>query len=359
MALYNGKNYTKKELLKRVGSISQIAGVRKVEFKEGFQKGIEAAEFRCGTGFNFTVALDRAMDITIAEFCGKSLEFRTSCEETTPYIYDPYKLDWLYNFPGGLVATCGLMNVGCPCEFDGDEKGQHGRIGNIPASSVHVDGEWVGDDYIMWAKGKMRETRFFGCNYLLERKISAKLGENKIFIEDIITNEAHNKFPLEILYHMNTGFPLVDEGSYLVFPSNKVVPRDADAEAGFDTYDKLIAPEHNYKEQCFFHDMETEDNGETCCAVINPNANMGMYVKFNKTQLPYFTEWKCMDEGQYALGLEPANCHVMGMAWEAENGTLEYLEAGESKKINLEIGVLAGDEEISKAINYINQLKCK
>ena len=36
MAYYQGKNYTKEELMKHVGSIHAIAGVKKLEYSEGF-----------------------------------------------------------------------------------------------------------------------------------------------------------------------------------------------------------------------------------------------------------------------------------------------------------------------------------
>ena len=357
MAFYNGKSLTKAEIMKKVGDINQIAGVRRIEFREGLQKGIEAAEFRTGTGLNFTVAIDRAMDITIAEYKGKSLEYRTSCGETHPYYYDPEGLEWLYTFPGGLVSTCGLFNVGNPNEFDGDKKGQHGRISNIPASNVLVDGKWDGDDYIMFAQGKVRETRFFGCNFLMERKISAKLGEKKIFIKDIITNEANRPMPLEVLYHINAGYPLLDEKSYIAFASKKVEPRDEVSVVGINEYSQMQAPENGYAEQVFFHTMNKLEDGTTFAGIINPENELGMYVKFNANELPFLTQWKCMDEAQYALGIEPANCHVMGMKWEAENGTLEYLKSFESKHISIEIGVLEGKDEIEKYEKLVNDLK--
>lgn len=356
MAFLYGKSLKKEEIIKRIGDVNQIGGVRRVEFREGLQKGIEAAEFRTGTGLNFTVAIDRAMDITIADYKGQSLAYRTSCGETHPYYYDPEGMEWLYSFPGGLVSTCGLFNVGNPNEFDGDSKGQHGRINNIPASNVLVDGKWEGDEYIMFAQGKIRETRFFGCNFLMERKISAKLGEKKIFIEDTITNEANRAMPLEILYHMNVGYPLLDENSYIVFPSKSVTPRDEISQAGFNDYKTMQAPVNGYEEQVFFHEMNSQDD-ITYAGVINPDLKLGMYIKYNIKELPNLTEWKCMDESQYVLGIEPANCHVMGMAWEAANGTLEYLQSQESKHTSIEIGILEGTDEIKSFEKLVSTIK--
>ena len=355
MACYQGKCYKKEELLQKVGTINQIAGVKRYEYTDGLGKGVEIAEFRTGTGLRFLVNLSRCLDIVQADFCGKTLNYKTSCEETNPLFFHPQGIEWLYTFAGGVTATCGMMNVGEVCEFGGETKVMHGRCGNLPAYDICVDCYWDEDDYIMSVSGKMRETSLFGCNYVLERTVWAKLGENKIYLEDEITNEAHLKYPLEILYHMNWGFPLVDEGSYLVVPSKSVVPRDSDAEKGVDTYDKLIAPEYNYQEQCFFHDLKEKD-GFAEMALINPNLNLGISVKYNKSSLPFFTEWKCMDRGQYTLGFEPANCHVMGMKWESDNGTLEYLEPGQKKVNTIEISIFDGKEEIKKCEDRLRSL---
>jgi len=74
----------------------------------------------------------------------------------------------------------------------------------------------------------------------------------------------------------------------------------------------------------------------------------GFYVKYKKEQLPQFIEWKMMGEGDYVVGMEPANCLVEGRDKERERGTLKFLEPGEKKEFDLEIGVLAGKESIEE-----------
>ena len=82
------------------------------------------------------------------------------------------------------MVTCGLTYVGAPCNDQGQELGIHGRIGNTPAKNVTVDGKWEGDEYTMWAQGKMRQSMVFGENLQLTRKITAKLGETRLWIHD-------------------------------------------------------------------------------------------------------------------------------------------------------------------------------
>ena len=70
MAYLYGREWTRQELLSYVGNISQVGGVRMVTLDDGPERGVRAAEFRSGEGFNFMVLLDRGMDLGPAEYEG-------------------------------------------------------------------------------------------------------------------------------------------------------------------------------------------------------------------------------------------------------------------------------------------------
>lgn len=59
----------------------------------------------------------------------------------------------------------------------------------------------------------MREAELFGENLTLRRTITTRYGENRICIEDEITNEGFRREPMMLLYHMNVGYPLLCEDS--------------------------------------------------------------------------------------------------------------------------------------------------
>ena len=52
-------------------------------------------------------------------------------------------------------------------------------------------------------------------------------------------------------------------------------------------------------------------------------------MKFDKKELPCFTQWKMMGVHDYALGLEPGNCYPDGRNVMRENGMLKFLQPGE------------------------------
>ncbi|MDI6784292.1 MAG: aldose 1-epimerase family protein [bacterium] len=339
-------NFKKKRLMQYIGNISQVGGLKHYELASGVGKGVAAVEFKTGTGFEFTVLLDRGMDISEAKYNGQSLCWRSSTGDVSPYFFEPQGRGWLRSFFGGLVLTCGLSTAGAPSVDEGEELGIHGRYTSLPASNIEIEQEWEGDEFIMSVSGQMRETMVFGPNLLLSREISAKLGENRLIIHDIIENQGYEKTPVMILYHCNFGFPLLDEHAELISPSKKVTPRDAEAEQGKENYNKFQPPTKGYREKCYSHELQADKGGFVNIALVNKNRGLGIYMKYQKKHLPRFTQWKMLGQGIYVCGLEPGNCGVLGRAKEREQGTLQFLKPGETKEIELEIGVLANQKEI-------------
>lgn len=345
-----GRSYSRTELLERVGDISQVGGVRRYALADGNERGVEAAQFRTGTGFNFEVLLSRGMDISLGEFSGVPLSWASATGKVAPEYFEPEGLGWFRNFHGGLMVTCGLTYLGSPCVDDGKHLGLHGRASNIPAKNVWTDGEWQGDDYVMWVQGRVREAAVFGENIEMRRKVWAKLGENRLFVHDTVTNLGFEPIEHMYLYHINIGFPLVDEGSELLSPSAVVQPRDRDAEEGKEDYGKFLAPVKGYREKVYFHTMNADEQGDVYIALVNRSLGdgFGVYVKYRKEELPRFVQWKMMGQGTYAVGIEPANCLVEGRDKERERGTLVFLGPGEMREYHLEIGVLPNAQAIGE-----------
>ncbi len=350
MATLYGRSWTRDELLRHVGDITQVAGARRVILREGREEGVEAILFRTGSGFEFTCLPGRGMDVSSAEYRGQALAWRSATFDAHPAYSEPEGLSWLRSFYGGLVVTCGLTQAGAPNVDEGEPLGLHGRISNLPAYAVQADGRWDGDEYEMWAQGKMREAIVFGPNLEMTRRITARLGESRFFIHDRIENLGYATQPLMLLYHINGGFPVIADGSRLLSATRSARPRDAEAETGKEQYASFEAPLAGYKEKVYIHDLVADEAGTCVTALVNEGFNnghgFGFYCRFRPDQLPVFSEWKMMDAGTYVVGMEPANCHVLGRASERHNETLQFIEPGEVREIQLELGVLDGGDAI-------------
>ena len=351
MAKVFGREYSREDLMERVGDVFQIAGVRGVRLTDGSEEGVQAYEVKTGTGFNFTILASRGMDISTAEYRGRALAWRSSTGDVAPQYFEPEGLRWLRTFYGGLVLTCGLTTAGAPSVDQSQELGLHGRISHIPAKNVCVRCEWDGDEYMMEISGKMRETVVFGENLVLTRKISTKLGEDRFWMHDVVENEGPDVQPLMLLYHINGGFPAVDDGSELVCPSVSWRSRDTEAENEKELACRFSSPIQGFKERVYYHDMKADKDGFVTTALVNSNLGgegFGFYVKYRKDQLPNFTEWKMMGKGTYVVGMEPANCAVEGRAKERERGTLQFIQPGERREFDLEIGCLIDSRQIEE-----------
>jgi len=359
MARLWGREWTRTELEQRVGDLLQIGGVRLVELADGKERGVRAAQFRTGSGLAFTVLLDRGLDISHADWCGKSLGWRSMTGDVHPAYFEPTGepggLGWVRSFFGGLVTTCGLNWAGAPCrdEEAGPARlgarnlGLHGYISHTPAMNISADGAWEGDEYRMWVRGRCHEGLVFGENLILHREISTTLGSNALTIRDRVENAGFDRTEHMLLYHVNIGFPVVDEGAELLSPSLAVTARDAAAEDGAERAQLLDGPAPGYHEKAYFHRLGTAADGTTGTAIVNRALGFGVYVKFNRNQLPFFTQWKMLGQRNYVVGMEPANCLPLGRVAEREAGRLQHLEGREVREYSLEIGALTSADAIA------------
>ena len=278
----------KKELLKRVGCVEQIGGVRDFTFNEGKAKGVRAIEIDTGN-IRFTILPDRCMDIAQASFHGQHVSWISKAGITDARFYEKDGKNFLRGFYGGLVTTCGLLNIGSPV----GEFGLHDRIANTPAQNISVLADWIGDDYVMEVSGQVRESAVFGENLVLKRTIKTKLFANELTLEDVIVNEGFEEQNMALAYHCNFGYPLVTEGATIMN-----VPEDIA---------QLTDPIHGKKEECIGVDLA----GEMATAGIK-NDTMEAYITYKRDTLPAFLIWKMLGESEYVVGLEPRTTNFGG-----------------------------------------------
>ena len=350
------KFLTREEIKRHFGSLHQIAGLSRLTYQDGRARDLEAVECRTGSGLRYHVLLNRGMDIGLCEYRGIPIHFRSAVGESSPTFFEPTGDEWLRNFGGGLLVTCGLSYLGSPNIDQGEQLGLHGRISNSPAEEIALESIWDKNDCTFLLKGKVREAKTLSTHLLLSRKISSRLGENKILLQDIISNEGFHRSPLMLLYHMNIGYPILDQESRLYAPSLQVIPRNHHAEKEIDYFDQYSTPKVNYPDTVFYHQLKIDTTGWSRVALVNPARNLGISVYYDAGHLPHFIQWKFLEMGNYVTGLEPANCLVDGRSEERKQRSLVYLEPGEKQVIQLEIGLLTSSDELDQEIKNIENL---
>ncbi len=350
MATLFGKQLTRSQLAKYTGHLLQAAGVRMLELKDGREEGLRIADVRTGSGLRFQVSLDRGMDISGAEYKGIPLAWRSPAGDVHPKYFEPAGYGWLRSFPGGLMTGCGLSQAGAPCIDDGEELGLHGRLSHLPAFDVRSTSSWKDDRCFLSVEGFVREYTVFGRNLSLHRQIETELGSSRIVIRDQVLNESSASSPIMMLYHINLGWPLISPSAKLLLNAAQEEPRDEEARKGVREARVFSEPVGGFKEQVFYYKLHPDKDGFGIAVLHNPDLDLGLYVRFRMEELPQLAEWKMMGEGTYVVGLEPANCYTSGRAAERKRGTLQFLEPGESREFEVQVGILKGDE-IQKTIS--------
>ncbi len=346
MKLY-GREWTRRELEARLGRLEQVGGLRRSVWTEGSEAGVEQVQVRTGAGLAYTVLPSRGMDIGLAEFGGVPLCWLSPNGEAHPAYFDDRGLGWLRTAAGGLLMTCGLSQVGSPCE-DGSEKlGLHGRAHHTPARQVCAEGVWEGDEYRMTVRGQVEETRIFSEHLSLRRTVTSWLGMNKIEFHDVVENLGFEPTPHMLLYHFNFGFPLLGKDTQVTFPSRKVTPREPDLSLG--GLDGWQAPQAGFHERVYYHeDLTVDADGRTEVRICNPHfpgvggqaaRSVVVHLAWETRNLPELVQWHMPGEGTHVLGIEPANCRVGGRAAERERGTLTTLMPGQSVEYRLEFSI--------------------
>ncbi len=360
MATLFKQHYTRGEILRRVGDISQVAGVQWHELQDGTERGVRVLEVRTGSGLTFDVVPDRGMDISRAEFSGVPIAWRSSTGVVAPWFYDTSDYGLLRSFHGGLLLTCGLVSMGVPSEDQARRYPMHGRASNVPAHQVRYGADWDGDEYLIWVEGKVRETQLFGENMELTRRITTSLGATELVVHDVVRNIGFAPEPVMMLYHMNFGFPLLDEDTRIRFgKTDVVVPRDDEARKGQSVHDLGALPSAGFREQVFLHDPEPDHRGYVTVLLSNQRFSggqgLGVRLRYEKRMFPYLWQWRMLGEGTYVMGIEPANSKVFGRAAARNEGVLELLQPGEERAFVLTVEVLPTNESIDDAETVLSE----
>jgi len=353
-----GKQYTRQQFLEYVGCVQQVGGARRCRLEDGRESGTAAIEVDTGAGLRFTVLPDRGLDILQASFRGTNLAYLTPNGGAHPAYFEPQGLGWLRTFFAGLLTTCGLTTLGNP-GMDGDvELGLHGRYTNTPARQVCDRSGWDGDDYRIELTGIIEEWMFFGEKLRLTRTISTSLGASSLTVTDVVENFGYAPAPFTILYHVNPGFPLLDADSELILSSKSTTSYDDYSAARMPANREFTAPVHGILEENYLHTMAADAGGRAHTALVNRrlDGGLGLYASFDAATLPLLNEWKMLGPGEYVLGMEPCNAPCENRAVLREKGRLPMLEPGETRTMQVEIGVLAGNEAIDAFAEKINGL---
>jgi hypothetical protein len=365
--------YTREELLRRVGHVSQVGGVQLLASEDGPSRGVRLLQFRTGTGFSFSVAVERGMDVGECDYRGASLAWLPPTMLPGPWYFEQQtEFGWLRTALGGLNNSCGMVHIGNPetaavAHYNfparsSERYGVHERMALLPGELRCYGERWEGDECILEAEGRVTQAQAYGEHLVLTRRYTARLGESRFTMRDEIVNAGYLPTEHMLLYHINVGFPFVDAGSELIAPfdgPSRVLFGDADPEQP-DEWSRFIAPQKDWVQQTFEHRMRASSDNRVPVAIVNPRLGrdgQAIYVIYDRAAMPRYIEWRMMGEGQYVVGIEPCT-NGFGREEVRKAGELIVLQPGERRIYETEVGVLDGAEEIQMFRERIARIMC-
>lgn len=268
----------------RISNLGQIASLRRYTLTEGREKGLDVID--CDNGkIRFLLNVSKALDVMQLYHEGQNMSFISKNGFTKR------EIPFLNRFEGGMIYTCGLNSLGSRDGFE-----LHGTLHNIPAEILRAECDEKG----IIIEAIIRDTALFGKNLVLKRKISAKLGEGKISLEDRLVNEGFTDEEYCLLYHINVGYPMLDEGAKIIADIKNSETRTPWAEQNASTMCEVALPTAGREECCYFLKLNNPE-----ISLVNEKIGKKLTVSYSPDTLPHFVEWKSEASGDYALGLEP------------------------------------------------------
>ncbi|MBP5216338.1 MAG: aldose 1-epimerase family protein [Bacilli bacterium] len=315
-----------------LGNDAQCAYIEEHRLVEGKGAGMRLYEINNGNGLFMVLSPDRNMDIARLSYRGINLSYFSPCGYVAPAFYEGAGTNWLKSFTAGFLTTCGLEAVGSPCVDEGEVLPLHGSIANRPCEHSY----FLEKEDCFEIHSLTKDETIFGRKLTLNRTIVVSKVDASFTIEDVIENRGDQKSPVEVLYHMNMGYPLLDEDSVIDIPSSSVKARDAHAQTGIQEWMKMQKPTPGYQEMCYYHTFEGE---EATVSIHQPKNGITLSISANPKILDALVEWKMMGVRDYVLGLEFGNAYPDGRDQMRKQGMLKFLEPNEKLTYRLRVEV--------------------
>jgi hypothetical protein len=275
-------------------------------------------------------------------------------------------LGWLEGFNEWMVR-CGLEynghpgtdkfinNVGAEATM---ELTLHGKIENIPAQEVEIRIDKQAP-YRIHIRGRVDERMFYGPKLEMWTDLSTEPGSDTFRVSDEITNQGASEQEFQMLYHINFGRPLLEEGATMVAAIDRITPFNDNAAKGLDTYATYAGPKLGFIEQVYCIRPLPDKDGSAIAMLQNAKKDRAVSIAFSTKELPYLTQWKntAAEADGYVTGIEPGTGYAYNRRIEREAGRVGKLAPGAKFNATLNFAIHATQADVKTMSDYIQQLQ--
>ena len=296
----------------KISNLCQVMSVRRYTITDGASAGLEVID--CDNGkLRFLLNVSHALDVMQIYHRGENISFVSKNGFTS-------KTDeFSRRFEGGMLYTCGLDSLGRRQGYE-----LHGLFHTQKAEIVRAECD---EDKII-VEALVRQSSLFGECLVMRRKYTAFANDAKLTLEDTLTNCAYTDAEYCLLYHVNLGYPMLDDGAKVIADTDCIYPCNEWAKKNIDSALEIGKDIAGMEETCYFHKLTNPK-----VSLVNEKIKKAFTLSYSPDTLPYFLQWKSMASGDYALGLEPCTTKF--------SDGIEYkiLKSGESAEFSLELEI--------------------
>ena len=193
----------------KISNTMQVASVRRYTLTQGRPQGLDVID--CDNGkLRFLLNVSKALDMMQLYHEGQNMSFLSKNAFTAQ------NNGFLKRFEGGMIYTCGLDSVGGRDGFE-----LHGSLHTTPAEIIECKCDEAGIKVV----ALIRDTALFGQNLTLKRTVTCAIGAESVQIDDTLINEGYQTAKYCLLYHINVGYPMLDEGATVQADVENCTPR--------------------------------------------------------------------------------------------------------------------------------------
>ena len=265
---------------------------------------------------------------------------------------------WLAGF-NEWCCRCGLASIGNPEDDQASLGGMpeltlHGRVANLSAHRLAVE---ISEDQHprIAIHGTVDEAVLFGSKLRLESTVQTDLGSGAIEIRDRTINLGDQSCEFQLMYHINFGPPLLQEGSKIHASASDVTPYDEHSSTGMSQWSVMQSPEPGRAEECYFITPQPDGDGNVRVVLRNAVGDSAVSVDYPASQLPWLTVWKHLagiGDG-YVVGIEPGVSFPNRRSVERAAGRLPTLDPHQTYDTTVRIACHHGAEEVAAVLEGV------
>lgn len=206
--------------------------------------------------------------------------------------------DWLANFGGGLLTTCGPENFGAPGISDSRAYPLHGSFTNL---KFEIQNQQTSENEVL-VSGRATYSPLFGESWQISRTISLK-SSGQVSVRDAFLNVGVVSQPILQLYHVNLGGGFLSSAVQVTSPNGAT--KVTQQEELTDSWE-VFGDAHSLNlETVYLHQSE-----EPIWATAH-NPALSLSVRVSSDKLSNLFQWKFRRKDRFVLGLEPASSNTL------------------------------------------------